>query len=65
MALAGPDRRTIVTETDGLPTFELGYRFDDEDDPSEVTIFDTERGDTTTTWISASVEDAVRLDKIS
>jgi hypothetical protein len=63
--MTGLSADDIVTETDGLPTFELGYRFDDEDDPSEVTIFDTERGDTTTTWISASVEDAVRLDKIS
>jgi hypothetical protein len=55
----------LVTETDGLPTFELDFRYDDPQDPKEVTVFDGETDDTTTTWISAAVEDTARLDRIA
>jgi len=53
----------LVTETDGLPTYDLDFRYDDPEDPDEVTIFD-DAGDVTT-WISAAVEDTARLDRIA
>ncbi|QCC49791.1 hypothetical protein [Halapricum salinum] len=53
----------LVTETDGLPTYELDFRYDDPEDPDEVTIFDDADG--VTTWISAAVEDTARLDRIA
>lgn len=49
---------------DGLPTFELGYRYDDVSDPAEVTVYEADSEDVTTAWITASVEDAVRLDDL-
>jgi hypothetical protein len=55
----------LVTETDGLPTFDLRYRYDDEADPETVTVYDTETSDVTTNWISAAVDDTVSLDEIA
>jgi hypothetical protein len=55
----------LVTATDGLPTYDLDFRFDAPDDPEEVTVFDGEGDDHTTAWVSASIEDSVRLDEIA
>lgn len=56
--------RGFVTETDGWPVFDLGFRYDERDDPSEVTVYDTGAEDITTSWITASVEDTVALDRL-
>jgi len=53
----------LVTETDGLPTYNLDFRYDDPESPDEVTIFDD--ADDVTTWITAAVEDTARLDRIA
>lgn len=53
----------LVTATDGLPRYELEFRFDDPADPEEVTVFDD--GDVTTAWITARVEDAASLDEVA
>jgi|AntRauTorcE11898_2_1112593.scaffolds.fasta_scaffold14725_3 hypothetical protein len=55
----------VVTETGGLPTFELDYRYDDPADPDEVTIYDTDAEEPTTTWVTVSIEDTVSLDTVA
>lgn len=56
---------TLVTETDGLPTFDLEFKYDDHDEPGAVTVFDSDAEEITTAWISAAVDDAVSLDQIA
>lgn len=48
-----------------LPAFELRWRFDDEDAPTEVTVFSPADGaDVTTAWLTMDVDHAVRVDEI-
>ena len=50
---------------DALPEFELASRYDDEDEPTEVTIFPAGLGeDLATTWLTVDVEHAVPLDQV-
>jgi len=45
------------------PDFGLSCRYDDDDDPSEVTLFPgTEMS--TTEWVTADLDSAVSLDEI-
>jgi hypothetical protein len=55
----------VVTERDGLPTFELDYRYDDPENPAEVTLYEAAAEERTTTWVTASVEDAISVDSVA
>ncbi|NHX35879.1 MULTISPECIES: DUF7511 domain-containing protein [Halolamina] len=45
------------------PDFGLSCRYDDDDDPSEVTLFPGEEM-STTEWVTADLDSAVSLDEI-
>jgi hypothetical protein len=50
---------------DDPPEFDLDYRFDDPEDPGEVTVFPArEDADITTEWITVATGDAVSLREI-
>lgn len=47
------------------PEFGLSCLFDDEDDPSEITVFPGEEDELSTTeWLTADIESSVSLDEI-
>lgn len=47
------------------PEFGLTCRYDDEDDPTELTVFEGyDLGATTTEWLTVSVDDAVSLENV-
>lgn len=46
---------------DGHPGVRLAFALDDEDDPTEVTVYPERCADVTTTWITVDVEHAVDL----
>lgn len=47
------------------PEYGLTCRYDDEDDPEEVTVFEgRDVGDTTTEWLTVSVDVAVPLEDV-
>jgi hypothetical protein len=50
---------------DSLPTFELAYLFDDEDDPETVTVFRDEEAHVTTNWITVDRTHAVPLEDVA
>lgn len=48
-----------------LPEFDLAYLYDDEDDPTEVTVFPARFGDDLAThWITIDRRHAVPLDRV-
>lgn len=47
-----------------LPLFELEYTFDDPDDPATVTVFPSDGGDITTSWITIDVAHTVDLSDV-
>lgn len=53
---------------DGLeppPEYVLGCRYDDEDNPTEVTLFPWTVGElSTTAWLTANVDSIVALDSV-
>jgi hypothetical protein len=50
---------------DELPEFELTYLYDDEEDPTEVTIFEgTSVEDLTTRWLTMDYHHTVALDSV-
>lgn len=55
--------QTRTSALDEQPTFDLDCRYDDPDDPAEVTIFDAE-DDTLTAWLTIDENSAVSLDRI-
>ena len=62
-AIENPERQTESTLAD-LPEFELEFLFDDDEDPSEVTVFVDEPAALSTNWITVDVENAVPLEEI-
>lgn len=47
------------------PDYALSCLYDDDDDPTEVTVFPGERGELSTTeWITADVESTVAVDEV-
>lgn len=47
------------------PEFGLSWRYDDDEDPKEVTLFEgTEVGATTTEWLTVDVDAAVSLEDV-
>jgi hypothetical protein len=56
-----PDEATEVP-FEQLPTFQLECMYDDWDDPSSVTIFSTDDGDSLyTAWLTVDQDSAVPL----
>lgn len=52
-------------ELEELPRFELSYLFDNEEEPTEVTVFPaSDDFDISTNWITVAVEAAVPLDQV-
>jgi hypothetical protein len=52
-------------DRDDPPEFDLDYRFDDREDPREVTVFPAcEDADVTTEWITVDRGDALPIRKI-
>lgn len=48
---------------DAFPTFDLLYIFDDDEDPTQVTIFSEIEAELDTHWITMDVEHAIDLDE--
>jgi hypothetical protein len=52
-------------DRDDLPRFDLEYRFDDREDPEEVTVFPLRAdADITTEWITVDATDALPVREI-
>lgn len=59
------DTAALPSACDEFPTFELTYRYDDVDDPSEITVFPAgETRGQTTTWLTIKREDAVSVEDV-
>ena len=54
-----PDARD---SRDAYPTFDLTFRYDDVEDPVELTVFPEPSADRTTAWLTVDVDHAVPLD---
>lgn len=52
-------------DADAPPEFELEYRYDDAEDPTEVTVFPgSASDDVTTKWITIAESDALRIEDV-
>lgn len=60
MSASGDTRQ----QRDQYPTFELACRFDDVDQPGEVTVYLDENGSRSTAWLTMDVEHVVPLDRV-
>jgi hypothetical protein len=50
---------------DELPEFDLTFLYDDEEEPTEVTIFEgTSQADLTTRWLTMDYQHTVALDSV-
>lgn len=59
------DTTALPSACEEFPTFDLTYRYDDSDDPSEITVFPAgETRGQTTTWLTVRREDAVSLEEV-
>lgn len=56
---------TDVVDTARLPSFELEYGFDDEIDPSTVTVYDPDAEDVSTTWLTIDAGHSVSLEDVA
>ncbi|MFC4358650.1 hypothetical protein ACFO0N_11935 [Halobium salinum] len=65
MSVVGPKRPTETDEHARLPHFDLECLFDDEDDPSEVTVVSCrDEDDLLTTWLTVDSDTAVPLEDV-
>lgn len=65
MSAIGQIDDTNRAELDELPEFELCYLFDDQDDPSEVTIFRPGVDERSATrWLTVDSDHAVDLEQL-
>jgi hypothetical protein len=64
MSVTDPTRDT-PRDRDEPPEFDLDYRFDDHEDPRELTVFPARDGiDVTTEWITVDAGDARSVEEI-
>lgn len=62
MSVQQPDPGDLLAS---YPDYVLSCLYDDEDDPSEVTVFSGEADERSTTeWITADVESTVAVDEL-
>lgn len=52
------------TAREELPEFELSYLYDDEENPTEVTVFGGDEKEVLTNWITIDESHAVPLDEV-
>ena len=64
MSAIEPSQQTQHTPLEELPQFDLEYLFDDDDNPTEVTIFADDPETLSTQWITVDREVAVPLDEV-
>ncbi|UWG47713.1 Uncharacterized protein HSRCO_1431 [Halanaeroarchaeum sp. HSR-CO] len=65
MSAIGQIDDTNRAELDELPEFELCYLFDDQDDPTEVTIFQPGVDERSATrWLTIDTTHAIALEEI-
>lgn len=64
MSAIEPPERNENGTLEELPQFDYDYLYDDEDDPSEVTIFADEVEELSTNWITIDERHAVPLEKL-
>lgn len=64
--VTGPEPPSAVDGSrDSLPSFDLTFRYDDVEDPAELTVFPAaERDDGTTAWLTIDLEHAVSLETV-
>lgn len=56
---------SVDDSRDSLPTFDLTFRYDDVENPAELTVFPAaEQEDGTTTWLTIDLEHAVSLETV-
>ena len=56
---------SLAGELAELPRFELSYLFDNQDEPTEVTIFpESNDFDISTNWITVAVDAAIPLEQV-
>lgn len=57
--------QTGRSDLERLPTFGLSYLFDDEERPTQVTLYpESPEADLMTEWLTAGVDDAVSLEDV-
>lgn len=54
-----------VVDAVALPSFDLDYGFDDEEEPATVTVYDPDPDRITASWITMDVQWAVSLDDVA
>lgn len=65
MSATEPAVSEPAIELGELPSFELSYLFDSEDEPTEVTVFPgSDEFDISTNWITIDVDGAVPLEAV-
>lgn len=53
---------TTQTELTRVPDLDLNHLFDDQENPSELTIYAPRTDDITTHWLTSDIESAVPVD---
>lgn len=64
-AIEDPERADADgTDLNEFPRFDLEYLYDDDESPTEVTVFVDDPAALSTNWITADVDHAVPLDEV-
>ncbi|WP_372912143.1 hypothetical protein [Salinigranum sp.] len=64
MSAIEPSNQSQHTHLEELPQFDLEYLFDDDDCPTEVTVFADDPESLSTRWITIDREFAVPLEEV-
>ena len=64
MSAIEPSTRNQLTHLEELPEFELEYLFDDDESPTEVTVFADDPETLSTRWITIDRSFAVPLEEV-
>jgi hypothetical protein len=64
MSAIEPSTQSQQTHLEELPQFDLEYLFDDDDDPTEVTVFSDDPESLSTQWITVDRQHAVPLEEV-
>jgi hypothetical protein len=64
MSVIEPSEASQPTHLEELPQFDLEYLFDDDDDPTEVTVFADDPESLSTQWITVDRSAAVPLEEV-
>lgn len=64
MSAIEPSKQSQHTHLEELPQFDLEYLFDDDESPTEVTVFADDPESLSTRWITVDREFAVPLEEV-